>query len=54
MKKKIKIFRNNTDSSLENDINTFLNKIKENLISINYLATSNRGHISIIIEYKDN
>ena len=50
---KIKIFRNgSTDSQLESDVNNFIkSKSREKIISINYLATSTNGHISVIVEY---
>ena len=53
MKKlKIKIFRNgNSDDSLEIKVNSFINNPSNEIIKINYLATSNVGSISIIVEY---
>ena len=53
MKKlKIKIFRNgNNDDSLEMKVNNFINNPSNEIVKINYLATSNTGSISIIVEY---
>ena len=53
MKKiKIKIFRNgNNDDSLEIKVNSFVNDPSNEIVKINYLATSNTGSISIIVEY---
>lgn len=52
MERKIKIFRNwFNDSTLENDVNYFLKKKNDKILNINYLATSNNGSISIIVEY---
>ena len=53
MKKlKIKIFRNgNNDGSLEMKVNNFINDSSNEIVKINYLATSNNGSISIIVEY---
>ena len=53
MKKlKIKIFRNgNNDDTLEIKVNSFVNNPSNEIVKINYLATSNTGSISIIVEY---
>ena len=53
MKKiKIKIFRNgNNDDNLEIKVNSFVNNPSNEIVKINYLATSNNGSISIIVEY---
>ena len=53
MKKlKIKIFRNgNNDDTLEIKVNSFINNPSNKIVKINYLATSNVGSISIIVEY---
>ena len=54
MKKlKIKIFRNgnNNDDTLEIKVNSFVNNPSNEIVKINYLATSNIGSISIIVEY---
>jgi len=50
--RKIKIFRNgNNDDNLETKINSFLRNSSNEIVKINYLATSNNGSISIIVEY---
>ena len=53
MKKlKIKIFRNGySDDSLEMKLNSFIDNPSNEIVKINYLATSNAGSISIIVEY---
>ena len=53
MKKiKIKIFRNgNNDDTLEIKVNSFVNDPSNEIVKINYLATSNSGSISVIIKY---